>query len=889
MDEDEDLDIVMESKPSDSHPVDLQVDLPTFDMPECVDVHLLGMGSFADVSVCEYRGQTYVLKQITYAIDRTQGRDLYVKELRLLHKLKGHRNVVEISAYCFDERAFMLEYVRFSFDFMGLSRCPVSSLDKFLDVLNDRTSFRGSKHLQLHIATDVARGLAFLHSKDVVHRDLKSENVLVCNRHYTDGELVYVTSRRGRIAWNSHPVICKLTDFGESRAPTMRTRATARATCTRNLARGSLCYRAPETFQQSIAGVDLQGLKAMDVWSLAMVIYELLNPDTFAYQTEISNTPPPESDEAIVQRCHKARSLPLFSPKYASDHDTLWLPLKNVYRQTAVYSAQRRPTAETVLQLVIKEHVVVTPLSVSLSHNTRLTQNACTFVCLLSAERLLQLYAERQVTVEDLRSVASDVILRFPPVVNTMRNVDIMYTVTEAYSILRHASLCAQHEFEFPVVSSNDKCVAIADDELKVAIGTAVTYGKPFCAVYTVTPYAVLICGCGDRSINVVDPHAVSNEHGGDCRNGLVVQGCHKATSLAAVTNWLRSRMFLSRTHVAHELCMILPTNTQASHQPVQSTDSVECLAHDGQCVDAVQTHGTCPTSTDNCVGQDESAASAAHADASITACASEAPEGQLHSVHARGEGDSDLDVIHHTALAQPHGGFSVADVQPPPIRRLHTVSVRPVSLVGADLDATSAIHITTPVSDPVPLAQTLTTWSKKSHTVHTGHMLSTEQRCCGLLKRSETARANVRVLPTAFVRPTSSIPWQQNFFDTVESGFASVHPHCGSADASPPPMNIPTSSSVIEPCDVTSCMEEPVIHVLSDSDDSLELEVLPGSPQTELTQHEIVQSSIHESSVTAHTSTDGYVEGRQEASVDLWMSCSSVTEEVSGQQEPHS
>ena len=157
-----------------------------------------------------------------------------------------------------------------------------------------------------------------------------------------------------------------------------------------------------------------------------------------------------------MQHCHKARSLPSFSPKYASDHDTLWLPLKNVYRQTAVYSAQRRPTAERVLQLVIKEHVVVTPLL----HNTRLTQNACTFVCLLSAERPLQLYSERQVTVEDLRSV------------------DIMYTVTEAYSILRHARLCAQYEFEFPVVSSNDKCVAIADDELKVAIGASAYHDK---------------------------------------------------------------------------------------------------------------------------------------------------------------------------------------------------------------------------------------------------------------------------------------------------------------------------------------------------------------------------------------------------------------------------
>jgi len=45
---------------------------------------------------CVYGGQKYVLKQMQLDNDRIQGRDMYLKELRLLESLRGHPNVVDI-------------------------------------------------------------------------------------------------------------------------------------------------------------------------------------------------------------------------------------------------------------------------------------------------------------------------------------------------------------------------------------------------------------------------------------------------------------------------------------------------------------------------------------------------------------------------------------------------------------------------------------------------------------------------------------------------------------------------------------------------------------------------------------------------------------------------
>ena len=141
----------------------------------------------------------------------------FVKEARIIQELK-HPNITKFKGICNNPFALILEHVYFDFQPLGIES-KVSPLAEFLGVLED-SDCDGFVTPQVisTICEDVVLGFKYLHDKDVAHRDLKPANILVTNQHCCD-----LTTSDQREVWEQRPLVCKLTDFGESRSIKIQT------------------------------------------------------------------------------------------------------------------------------------------------------------------------------------------------------------------------------------------------------------------------------------------------------------------------------------------------------------------------------------------------------------------------------------------------------------------------------------------------------------------------------------------------------------------------------------------------------------------------------------------------------------------------------------------
>ena len=198
--------------------------LPSFEFCNIHNKEFLGNGRYGLVYKANHKtaggnqNVDVVVKQMLS--ESSEDVVCFAKEAKLLFSI-GHKNVVSFLGYCPQPCAIMVEYVFFDFKPFGVDKKVNSLLDllNYLDKINSVNML--GRELQAKICMDIAKALEYLHSKDTLHRDLKTANVLVSNRHYC--HLTNVPDMTE--ACRAELIICKLTDFGESRSRQVQTAA----------------------------------------------------------------------------------------------------------------------------------------------------------------------------------------------------------------------------------------------------------------------------------------------------------------------------------------------------------------------------------------------------------------------------------------------------------------------------------------------------------------------------------------------------------------------------------------------------------------------------------------------------------------------------------------
>ncbi|XP_071822841.1 mitogen-activated protein kinase kinase kinase 13-B-like [Apostichopus japonicus] len=174
----------------------------------------LGSGAQGAVFLGQYRGEPLAVKKLR------EEKETDIKHLRKLN----HPNIVKIKGVCRKAPCFciLMEY------------CPYGQL---YEVLRDGREI--PPFLMVEWSKQIARGMDYLHSRKIIHRDLKSPNVLVSTND-----------------------LLKISDFGTSKEWNEKSTKMSFA--------GTVAWMAPEVIRNELCS------EKVDVWSFGVVLWELL-------------------------------------------------------------------------------------------------------------------------------------------------------------------------------------------------------------------------------------------------------------------------------------------------------------------------------------------------------------------------------------------------------------------------------------------------------------------------------------------------------------------------------------------------------------------------------------------------------------------------------------
>eukprot|EP00931_Biecheleriopsis_adriatica_P053381 TRINITY_DN3122_c0_g1_i17.p1 TRINITY_DN3122_c0_g1~~TRINITY_DN3122_c0_g1_i17.p1 ORF type:complete len:977 (+),score=235.40 TRINITY_DN3122_c0_g1_i17:28-2931(+) len=165
------------------------------------------------------------------------------KELRLMSTIT-HPNIIQAYGVC--EKDDLLMLVMEKADLGCLQQC----LQKQLLLFSARVS----------VALDTAFGMSYLHAVNIVHRDLKSDNIML-----VPGS-------------NPDEIFAKISDFGlaTSARSSLASTRTSMISSSATKQVGSAAYMSPQNLQGKIQVDDLGAWKKNDIYSYSIVLWELL-------------------------------------------------------------------------------------------------------------------------------------------------------------------------------------------------------------------------------------------------------------------------------------------------------------------------------------------------------------------------------------------------------------------------------------------------------------------------------------------------------------------------------------------------------------------------------------------------------------------------------------